>query len=101
MTHGTACRHDHVAGGPATNGRRGGVPFGQGFVADRKGAVAIVFSLATPVLVAAAGYGVETAYWHYEKLKVQEMADVAAHAGAIERRAGKTTGEMTAAALAA
>lgn len=57
-------------------------------MSNRKGAVAIVFSLASPVVVAAAGYGVETVYWHHEKLKLQEMADVAAHAGAIEKRAG-------------
>ena len=101
MAHITDRRCETPDGRPVAKGRRGGVPFAQGFAGDRKGTVAIVFALAVPVVVAAAGYGVETAYWHYEKLRVQEMADVAAHAGAIERRAGKSYAEMYAAAVAA
>ncbi|MGZ8363574.1 MAG: pilus assembly protein TadG-related protein [Caulobacteraceae bacterium] len=68
---------------------------------SRKGSVAIIFALTTPLLVAAAGYGVETGYWHYEKLKVQEMADAAAYAGAIEKRAGSKSAAITTAAQAA
>jgi Flp pilus assembly protein TadG len=71
------------------------------FLEDRKGTVAVVFAVALPVVIAGAGYGVETAFWHYEKLKVQEMADVAAHAGAIERRAGNTSSIYSSALAAA
>jgi Flp pilus assembly protein TadG len=84
--------------GPAGNRRQ---RLAERFAGDRKGTVAIVFALAVPVVVGAAGFGVETAYWHYEKLKVQEMADVAAHVGAIERRAGASISQMKTEAEAA
>lgn len=56
--------------------------------AHTKGNVAMVFALALPVVVGGAGFGVETTYWYYRSLSLQAAADAAAHAGAIERRAG-------------
>lgn len=47
-----------------------------------------MFALGAPILVGAAGIGVETTYWSYKSLHLQEAADSAAHAGALEQRSG-------------
>ena len=51
---------------------------------DRKGASAILFALALPVVTGFAGLGVDTAVWYPEKREVQEVADSASLAGASE-----------------
>lgn len=48
----------------------------------------MLFALALPLVVGGAGMGVETAYWYARRTQLQEAADVAAHAAAIEKRAG-------------
>lgn len=56
--------------------------------AQSKGNVAMGFALTLPIVVGGAAFGVETTYWYYKTLELQAAADAAAHAGAIERRAG-------------
>ncbi|MDG4889579.1 pilus assembly protein TadG-related protein [Mesorhizobium sp. WSM4887] len=60
--------------------------------------VATIFALSLPIIVGAAGLGVETSYWYYEDLKLQAAADAAAYAGALEKIAGSDTATITAAA---
>lgn len=55
------------------------------------GNVAIIFALLLPVLLGAAGLGVETSYWYYRSLKLQSAADAAAYAGELENMAGSPT----------
>ncbi|HEX5380527.1 MAG TPA: pilus assembly protein TadG-related protein [Phenylobacterium sp.] len=52
------------------------------------GNVALMFAIGAPILVGAAGIGVETTYWSYKSLQMQGAADAAAHAAALEQRAG-------------
>jgi hypothetical protein len=69
------------------------------FWANTKANTAILFSLSLPVLVGAAGLGVETGYWYFKQRELQTAADVAAVAGAVEKRAGNATSTINAAAL--
>jgi Flp pilus assembly protein TadG len=61
----------------------------------RRGNVAILFALFLPVIVGAAGFGVETTYWYYKRLGMQAAADAAAYAGALEKRNGGSASEVT------
>src|SRR5689334_25025105 len=65
----------------------------------RRGNVAIVFGFALPVLVGAAGLGVETSYWYYRHQVLQAAANQAAYGGALERRAGSSMSTVRSAAL--
>jgi hypothetical protein len=49
---------------------------------DRSGNVAVVTALALPVLIGAAGLGVETSYWYLTQRSMQNAADSAAVAAA-------------------
>lgn len=69
---------------------------------DRRGASAILFGLAMPVLVGFLGLGVEVSYWYLEKRKLQEAADSSALAGAREYAANNAgQAQMEAAAAVA
>ncbi|TSE03404.1 hypothetical protein C1D09_026445 [Mesorhizobium intechi] len=50
--------------------------------------VATIFALSLPIVVGAAGFGVETSYWYYNSLRLQATADAAAYAGALEQISG-------------
>jgi Flp pilus assembly protein TadG len=65
------------------------------FTTCRRGNVAILFALFLPVIVGAAGFGVETTYWYYKRLAMQAAADSAAYAAALEKRSGGSTSEIT------
>ncbi|UCI33759.1 TadE/TadG family type IV pilus assembly protein [Mesorhizobium sp. B4-1-4] len=60
--------------------------------------VATIFALTLPIVVGAAGFGIETSYWYYNSLKLQATADAAAYAGALERISGSDKPTITAAA---
>jgi len=66
---------------------------------DEAGAVAIIAALAFPVLVGGMGLGAETGYWYVMQRKLQHASDMAAHAGAIRKRAGDGVDQINAAAL--
>jgi Flp pilus assembly protein TadG len=51
---------------------------------DRRGVVAIVMAIALPVVVGAAGLGVEAGTWYMMKRQAQTAADAGAFAGALE-----------------
>jgi Flp pilus assembly protein TadG len=70
-------------------------------VLDRRGNVAVVFALSMPMVVGGVAFGVETGYWYYQQLRLQQAADVAAQAGAIEQRVGKSHDIVVASATAA
>jgi hypothetical protein len=55
---------------------------------DRRGAVAIVMAIALPVVIGAAGLGVEAGKWYMIKRQAQTAADTGAFAGALEIAAG-------------
>jgi hypothetical protein len=50
--------------------------------------MAALFALTLPAVVGVAGLGVETGFWYYQQRELQAAADVAAIAGAVEKRAG-------------
>lgn len=60
--------------------------------------MAALFALTLPAVVGVAGLGVETGLWYYQQRELQAAADVAAIAGAVEKRAGNDD-EITSAAL--
>src|SRR5512146_3215818 len=51
-------------------------------VQDRRGAVAMILALSTPVLVGGVGLGVDTIQWTLARRELQRQADSAAIAGA-------------------
>lgn len=67
----------------------------------RGGNVTVLFALSLPVIIGGAGFGVETTYWQYKKLQMQQATDAAAYTAGIVRRAGGDTTAITAAATKA
>ena len=74
------------------------VSFLHRFLDDRRANTAIMFALSMPILVGMAGLGVETGYWYFKQRELQTAADVAAIAGAVEKRSGKAYAAIQAAA---
>ena len=64
---------------------------------DRRGAVAIVMAFTLPVVIGAAGLGIEAGTWYLVKRQAQTAADTGAFAGALELAAGisKSTAQET------
>ena len=52
------------------------------------GNVAVVTAMCLPMVIGGAGYGVEVGWDYYEQVKLQQAADAAAFAGAVEQRRG-------------
>ncbi|MER8492233.1 pilus assembly protein TadG-related protein [Mesorhizobium australicum] len=71
---------------------------GAGIGRSRAANVATIFALTLPIVVGAAGFGVETSYWYYNSLRLQATADAAAYAGALEQISGSDTPTIVAAA---
>src|SRR5690349_19257931 len=63
-----------------------------------EGSAAIVASLAMPLIIGGAAFGVETSYWYYKDMRLQSAADAASHAAALEKRAGSAADKVNAAA---
>lgn len=74
------------------------VRFLRDFIRRVDGNVAIMSALAMPAVVAGAGLGVDSIYWYYRDLQLQDAADAAAYAAAIEMRAGLSESAAVAAA---
>jgi len=55
---------------------------------DDRGNIAVIFAITLPMIVGGLGYGVETTYWYVTRLGMQNAADTAAFAAAIEARSG-------------
>ena len=70
------------------------------FIGDAGGNITILFALTAPLVVAGAAYGVEIGLWYFDQLRLQQAADVAAYAGAVEDRAGSNVATIIAAATA-
>lgn len=68
---------------------------------DNKGNIAVMASLTMPIVIGGAGLGVETGYWYYEQLHLQQAADAAAYAAALEHFMGNENGMLTGATGAA
>jgi hypothetical protein len=66
---------------------------------DTSGAAAVVIALSMPVTIGGLGLGAETGYWYFSQRKVQNAADIAAYAGAVALRSGRSTTEIGTAAL--
>jgi Flp pilus assembly protein TadG len=58
------------------------------FKKNDSGNVATMTAMLMPFLVGSVGLGVETAYWFHRDLQLQQAADKAAYAAAIEKREG-------------
>ncbi|HEX6866785.1 MAG TPA: pilus assembly protein TadG-related protein [Caulobacteraceae bacterium] len=68
---------------------------------DNKGNIAVMASLTMPVVIGGAGFGVETGYWYYEQLHLQQAADAAAYAAALEHYMGNESNMLSGATNAA
>ena len=55
---------------------------------DNRGNVAITVALCLPLIIGGAAFGIETGYWRYDQVRVQQAADAAAYAGAVVKRSG-------------
>jgi Flp pilus assembly protein TadG len=71
------------------------------FGGSRKGNVALLFALLTPVVVGGAGLATEVGYWYHRRLELQSAADAAAYAAAVDLRSGANQTAFTAEAVAA
>ncbi|MBZ9710479.1 pilus assembly protein TadG-related protein [Mesorhizobium sp. ESP7-2] len=69
-----------------------------GICRDTYANVAIIFALSLPIVVGAAGFGIETSFWYYNSLRLQATADAAAYAGALEQISGSDKPTIVAAA---
>ena len=56
-----------------------------------KGNVSIIVALCMPMVIGGAAFGIETGYWRYDQVRLQQAADAAAYAGAVVKRAGGST----------
>jgi Flp pilus assembly protein TadG len=65
---------------------------------DERGNAAMVFALATPLLVGGAGLAVETSFDYVSQSRLQSAADAAAYAAAIEKMGGADAAHVSAAA---
>lgn len=65
---------------------------------DRRGATAMVVALSSPILMGAAGFGAEAGFWTYRQRLLQQHADAAAFAGAIELLNGGKSDSITSSA---
>jgi hypothetical protein len=81
-------------------GRNGPAEWLREVAGCRRGGVGLVFALSLPLVIGGAAFGAESSYWYFKDLKLQAAADAAAYAAAIERRAGRPTDSVRAAALA-
>lgn len=70
-----------------------------GFWRSRKGNVAMIAALASPLILGGAAFGADSTYWYFRDLELQAAADAAAYAAAIEMRAGRSATVVRAAAL--
>jgi uncharacterized membrane protein len=61
----------------------------------RKGNVALLFALLTPVVIGGAGLATEVGLWYHRRLELQSAADAAAYAAAVDLRAGATQAAFT------
>jgi Flp pilus assembly protein TadG len=73
----------------------------KGWFSGRRGNVALLFALLTPMAIGGAGLATEVGVWYHRRLELQSAADAAAYAAAVELRAGGTQSTFTAEALAA
>lgn len=73
----------------------------RGLRKDQRGSMVIVVAFMMPVFIGGLGLGAEAGYWYFTQRKIQNAADVAAHAGAVQLRAGKSDDIIEAAALSA
>ncbi len=71
------------------------------FLSDQAGAIAIIVGLLMPVVIGGWALGAEVGYWYFNQRKLQNSADVAAYAGAVELRAGQDQQTIADAAFAA
>ena len=68
------------------------------FCDDEGGNIAIIGALALPMIVGGFALGAEAGYWYSEQRKLQNAADVAAHAAGVAMRAGGSGAAQTASA---
>lgn len=66
----------------------------QRFSRDTTGAVAVMAALAFPVLVGGMALGAEASFWYLSQRKMQQAADLAAHAAALQKRSGRSPAEI-------
>jgi len=69
------------------------------FMNDEQGAIAVMFALMLPVIIAFIGLGLDVSFWYSAKRSLQGAADAAAIAAAYEISAGSSNAIISAAAL--
>lgn len=61
----------------------------------------ILFAFTLPMVVGGSAFGVEIGGWYYDQVRLQQMADASAFAGALENRAGNAEAVILTSAQAA
>lgn len=64
------------------------------FLHDKAGAIAVIAAVVIPVVIGFVGVGAEVSYWYYNQRKVQNAADAAAYAAAVQLRVEGTPTDM-------
>lgn len=65
---------------------------------DRRGSVLLTTALALPVCIGVMAFGIDVSYWEAQRVKLQQIADIAALAGSVRYA---QTGNVTAGLMAA
>ena len=68
------------------------------FKREERGAVAVLFGVACPVIMGVTGVGAEVAYWQHNVRKLQNAADAASYSGAGQLTQGKDAATVSSAA---
>ena len=71
------------------------------FAPNQAGTIAVMTGVLMPVVIGGFGLGGEVSYWYFTQRKLQNAADVAAYAGAVQLRPGQDQNAIESAALAA
>ena len=73
---------------------KGSIRHVRSFKANTSGSVAAIVAVASPVFIGAMGLGGEAGYWYLTQRKVQNAADVAAHATAVRMNDGALLADL-------
>jgi hypothetical protein len=69
------------------------------WAASKKGSIAVIAGIVLPVVVGFVGLGAEVSHWYFTQRKVQNAADAAAFAAAVQLRVGGSLAAMEEAGL--
>ena len=69
------------------------------FLKNQGGAIAVVAAVVIPVVIGFVGVGAEVSFWYFNQRKIQNSADAAAYAAAVQLRLNASQSDMESAGL--